>query len=113
MQAVGLLAGGDRPRFQQSSNRDDRFLRSPPAMLSARITSVLRCHANQTEGQSRGLLGAPTDDVLAPANDATPAPFFIAKVLTELSNLLRRLLGETIELNVVHGRDLGYFKVDK
>lgn len=77
MQAVGLLAGGDRPRFQQSSNRDDRFLRSPPATLSARITSVLRCYVNQTEGQSRGLLG------------------------------------ESIELNVVHGLDLGYFKVDQ
>lgn len=37
----------------------------------------------------------------------------IANVLTELSNLLRRLLGESIELNVVHGLDLGYFKVDQ
>ena len=37
----------------------------------------------------------------------------IANVLTELFNLLCRLLGETIELNVVHGRDLGYFKVDQ
>ena len=37
----------------------------------------------------------------------------IANVLTELSNLLCRLLGETIELNVVHGRDLGCFKVDQ
>lgn len=77
LRAISENAGGrpasgwDRPQFEQSSNRDDRFLRSSPATLSARITSVRRCHANQTERQSRGLLG------------------------------------ETIELNVVHGRDLG------
>lgn len=42
-----------------------------------------------------------------------PQRLQMADVLAELSNLLRRLLGETIELNVVHGRDLGYVKVDQ
>jgi two-component system cell cycle sensor histidine kinase/response regulator CckA len=32
--------------------------------------------------------------------------------LAELSNLLRRLLGETIELKMVHGRQLGLVRVD-
>jgi two-component system cell cycle sensor histidine kinase/response regulator CckA len=37
----------------------------------------------------------------------------ITDVLVELSHLLRRLIGENIELKVVHGRDLGLAKVDQ
>jgi two-component system, cell cycle sensor histidine kinase and response regulator CckA len=37
----------------------------------------------------------------------------ITDVLVELSHLLRRLIGENIELRVVHGRDLGLAKVDQ
>src|SRR5439155_401820 len=37
----------------------------------------------------------------------------ITEVLHELSHLLRRLIGENIELKVVHGRDLGLAKVDQ
>ena len=37
----------------------------------------------------------------------------ITDVLVELSHLLRRLIGENIELEVVHGRDLGLVKVDQ
>jgi len=33
--------------------------------------------------------------------------------LVELSHLLRRLIGENIELKVIHGRDLGLAKVDR
>jgi two-component system cell cycle sensor histidine kinase/response regulator CckA len=37
----------------------------------------------------------------------------ITDVLVELSHLLRRLIGESIELKVIHGRDLGVIKVDQ
>jgi two-component system cell cycle sensor histidine kinase/response regulator CckA len=37
----------------------------------------------------------------------------ITEVLQELSHLLRRLIGENIELKVVHGRDLDLVKVDQ
>ena len=37
----------------------------------------------------------------------------LSDVLAELSNLLRRLLGENIELNLVLGRDVGLVKVDQ
>jgi two-component system cell cycle sensor histidine kinase/response regulator CckA len=37
----------------------------------------------------------------------------ITDVLVELSHLLRRLIGENIELKMVHGRDLGLAKVDQ
>ena len=36
----------------------------------------------------------------------------IGETLSELSNLLRRLLGDNIQLNLVHGKDLGLVKVD-
>jgi two-component system cell cycle sensor histidine kinase/response regulator CckA len=37
----------------------------------------------------------------------------ITDILAELSHLLRRLIGEKIELRVVHGRDLGLVEVDQ
>ena len=36
----------------------------------------------------------------------------ITDILTEISHLLRRLIGANIELEVVHGQDLGLVKVD-
>ncbi|MGB0551501.1 MAG: ATP-binding protein [Alphaproteobacteria bacterium] len=42
-----------------------------------------------------------------------PQRLQMADVLAELPNLLRRPLGESIELNVVHGRDFSYVKVDQ
>ncbi|WP_337996024.1 ATP-binding protein [Oleispirillum naphthae] len=36
----------------------------------------------------------------------------VPDALAELSHLLRRLLGETIEFELVHGRDVGYVRVD-
>jgi two-component system cell cycle sensor histidine kinase/response regulator CckA len=42
-----------------------------------------------------------------------PRVLSITDVLAELSHLLRRLIGENIELKVVHGRDLGLVKVDQ
>ncbi|MBV5325527.1 MAG: PAS domain-containing sensor histidine kinase, partial [Rhodospirillaceae bacterium] len=36
----------------------------------------------------------------------------VTDALADLSNLLRRLLGETIELRMVHGRALGLIRVD-
>jgi two-component system cell cycle sensor histidine kinase/response regulator CckA len=36
----------------------------------------------------------------------------VTDALAELNNLLRRLLGETIELRMVHGRQLGMIRVD-
>ncbi|HYE49082.1 MAG TPA: ATP-binding protein, partial [Azospirillaceae bacterium] len=42
-----------------------------------------------------------------------PRVLNVTDVLAELSNLLRRLIGENIELKMVHGRDLGLVKVDQ
>jgi two-component system cell cycle sensor histidine kinase/response regulator CckA len=42
-----------------------------------------------------------------------PRVLNITDALADLSHLLRRLIGENIALNVVHGRDLGLVKVDQ
>ncbi|RMF13410.1 MAG: response regulator, partial [Alphaproteobacteria bacterium] len=42
-----------------------------------------------------------------------PKVLVVTDVLSELSNLLRRLIGETIELKMVHGRDVGAVNVDQ
>jgi signal transduction histidine kinase len=42
-----------------------------------------------------------------------PRVLNITDVLVDLSHLLRRLIGENIELKVVYGRDLGVVKVDQ
>ena len=41
-----------------------------------------------------------------------PQTLQLADVLSELQMLLRRLVGETIELEVMHGRDLWLVKAD-
>jgi two-component system cell cycle sensor histidine kinase/response regulator CckA len=42
-----------------------------------------------------------------------PRVLNITDALADLSHLIRRLIGENIALNVVHGRDLGLIKVDQ
>jgi two-component system cell cycle sensor histidine kinase/response regulator CckA len=42
-----------------------------------------------------------------------PRVLNVADALAELSHLLRRLIGENIELKMVHGRDLGLVRVDQ
>ena len=37
----------------------------------------------------------------------------VTDILAELSHLLQRLIGENIELKMVHGRDLGTVKADQ
>src|SRR3546814_1950234 len=37
----------------------------------------------------------------------------LTDILAELSHLLRRLIGENIELKMSHGRDLGMIKADQ
>jgi len=41
-----------------------------------------------------------------------PRLFDVTDALADLFNLLRRLLGETVELVITHGRDLGLVRVD-
>src|SRR5262249_36494898 len=42
-----------------------------------------------------------------------PKVLNLVDVLAELTNLLRRLIGATIKLDMIHGRDVGLVKVDQ
>jgi two-component system cell cycle sensor histidine kinase/response regulator CckA len=42
-----------------------------------------------------------------------PKVLDLTDVLAELSNLIRRLIGENIELKMIHGRDIGHVKADQ
>ena len=43
----------------------------------------------------------------------TPTVLDLTDVLTELANLVRRLIGEKIDLKIVHGRDLWHVRADQ
>ena len=112
MQAVGQLAGGVAHDFNNLLTAmigfcDLLLLRFRPGDPVLR-----RHHADQAERQPRRQSGAPA---LAFSRQQTLQPRIlnITDVLAELSHLLRRLIGENIELKVVHGRDLGLVKVDQ
>jgi len=72
--------------------------------------SLCRYHADQAERNRAANL---VRQLLAFSRQQTLQPRIIdiTDVLVELSHLLRRLIGENIELKVVHGRDLGLAKV--
>jgi two-component system cell cycle sensor histidine kinase/response regulator CckA len=42
-----------------------------------------------------------------------PEVLSVTDVLADLTNLLRRLIGETIEMQMIHGRDVTYVKADQ
>jgi two-component system, cell cycle sensor histidine kinase and response regulator CckA len=42
-----------------------------------------------------------------------PKVLDLTDVLAELSNLIRRLIGENIELKMIHGRDIGHVRADQ
>jgi two-component system cell cycle sensor histidine kinase/response regulator CckA len=42
-----------------------------------------------------------------------PEVLSVTDVLADLTNLLRRLIGEMIEMKMIHGRDVAYIKADQ
>ena len=75
---------------------------------SASFTDIIQVkqNANRAANLVRQLLAFSRRQPLLPRFVRVPDE------LAELSHLLRRLLGETIELNLVHGRDVGFVRVD-
>jgi len=112
MQAVGQLAGGIAHDFNNLLTAmigfcDLLLQRYRPGEQAFADVMQIKQNANRGASLVRQLLAFSRQQTLQPQR------LQMADVLAELSNLLRRLLGETIELNVVHGRDLGYVKVDQ
>ncbi|MEH6497489.1 MAG: PAS domain S-box protein [Pseudomonas marincola] len=112
MQAVGQLAGGIAHDFNNLLTAmigfcDLLLLRHQVGDQSYSDISQVKQNANRAAGLVRQLLAFSRQQTLRPkVTDLT-------EVLAELSNLLRRLIGEAIELEIKHERDLWMVKVDQ
>jgi two-component system, cell cycle sensor histidine kinase and response regulator CckA len=112
MQAVGQLAGGVAHDFNNLLTAmigfcDLLLLRFQPGDPSFADIMQIQQNANRAANLVRQLLAFSRQQTLQ------PRVLNITDVLVDLSHLLRRLIGENIELKVVHGRDLGAIKVDQ
>ena len=112
MQAVGQLAGGVAHDFNNLLTAmigfcDLLLMRHPAGDQSFADIMQIKQNANRAANLVRQLLAFSRRQTLQPKT------LDITDVLAELSNLVRRLIGENIELKVVHGRDLGMVKADQ
>lgn len=112
MQAIGQLAGGIAHDFNNLLTAmvgfcDLLLLRHKPGDPSFSDIMQIKQNANRAANLVRQLLAFSRQQTLQPkVQDVTD-------ILTELSHLMRRLLGANIELEVIHNQDLGLVKVDE
>lgn len=112
MQAVGQLAGGIAHDFNNLLTAmigfcDLLLMRHPAGDSSFADIMQIKQNANRAANLVRQLLAFSRRQTLQ------PKLLDMTDVLAELSDLIRRLIGENIELSMVHGRDLGMVRVDQ
>jgi len=112
MQAVGQLAGGVAHDFNNLLTAmigfcDLLLMRHPAGDQSFADIMQVKQNANRAANLVRQLLAFSRRQTLQ------PKVLDLTDVLAELSNLVRRLIGENIELKMVHGRDLGHVRADQ
>lgn len=112
MQAVGQLAGGIAHDFNNLLTAmigfcDLLLMRHPAGDQSFADIMQIKQNANRAANLVRQLLAFSRRQTLQ------PKILDVTDVLAELSDLIRRLIGENIELNMMHGRDLGMIRVDQ
>jgi two-component system, cell cycle sensor histidine kinase and response regulator CckA len=112
MQAVGQLAGGVAHDFNNLLTAmigfcDLLLLRFRPGDQSFADIMQIKQNANRAANLVRQLLAFSRQQTLQ------PRVIQIGEVLAELSHLLNRLLGENVELKMIHGRNLGPVRVDQ
>ena len=111
MQAIGQLAGGIAHDFNNLLTAiigfsDLLLLRHKPGDPSFGDIMQVKQNSNRAANLVRQLLAFSRQQTLRPqVQDVTD-------ILTEVSQLLRRLIGANIELDLNHGVDLGMIKVD-
>lgn len=111
MQAVGQLAGGVAHDFNNIltailGHCDLMLMRHSPGDSDYDDIQQIRGNSNRAAGLTRQLLAFSRQQTLRPQVLQLP------DVVSEVSNLLKRLLGETVTLDVTHGRDLGAVRAD-
>ena len=112
MELVGQLAGGVAHDFNNLLTAmigfcDLLLLRHSPKDHSFADIMQIKQNANRAANLVRQLLAFSRQQTLQ------PKVLDLTNVLAELSHLLSRLIGATIELKMTHGRDLGLVKVDQ
>jgi len=111
IQAMGQLAGGVAHDFNNLLTAmigfsDLLLQRHGPGDPSFADIMQIRQNANRAANLVRQLLAFSRRQPLQ------PRLLDVGAALSELSHLLRRLLGETIDLQLVHGRDVDTVRVD-
>lgn len=112
MQAVGQLAGGVAHDFNNLLTAmigfcDLLLMRHPAGDQSFADIMQIKQNANRAANLVRQLLAFSRRQTLQ------PKILDLTDVLSDLTNLIRRLIGENIELKMTHGRDIGHVKADQ